>query len=104
MTRKSVDDEAVTEVEVTVFERLRKSAKTPEPLVVSENITLHCPTSRQVRDSQKAANEEEANRVLIGDRYDELFDLFLDEPPHVWAEFLQYYIDHFFDIRQEQSK
>lgn len=101
-TRKVV--EADTDQVVSVFEKLRNEVKTPPPLVINENITLECPTSRQVRDSQRATSEEDANRILIGEKYDELFELFLDYPPHMWAEFHQRYIDHFFDIRQEPKK
>lgn len=99
MTAKKVDVDQT----VSMFEKLRNEVKTPEPLVVTDDITLYCPTSRQVRDSQKCTSEEDANRVLIGEKYDDLYELFLDYPPHVWAEFHQQYIDHFFELRPKQS-
>ncbi len=45
--------------EVTLFEKLRNDVKTPEPLVVTADITLHCPTKRQLEQSQKEGLSEE---------------------------------------------
>lgn len=85
----------------TLFQKLREDIKEPEPLVVTEDIVLTCPTKRQLEESQKQSSEEESNRILIGEKYDDLLALFADEPPHRWAEFNKIYLDHFFGVTPE---
>lgn len=89
------------EGEKTLFQKLQEDVKTPAPLRVTEDIVLHCPTKKQLELSQSASTEEESNRILIGDQYDALLELFADEPPHRWAEFNKAYLNHFFDVQPE---
>ncbi len=92
---------AATE-ELTLFEKLRRDVKVPTPLVVTDEITLYCPTKKQLEASQASNSEEESNRILLGEEnFDKLNSLFGDEAPHMWAEFNKIYLDHFFDIRPE---
>jgi hypothetical protein len=85
----------------TLFEQLQEDVKAPEPLVVTDDITLYCPTKKQLEESQKQTSEEDSNRILIGEHYDALLALFENEPPHRWAEFNKIYLNHFFDVTPE---
>src|SRR5215217_214416 len=91
----------VTDQGLTLFEQLQQDIKAPEPLVVTRDIILTCPTKKQLEQSQRAETEEESNRILIGAHYDALVELFDAEPPHRWAEFNKIYLNHFFDIPTE---
>lgn len=84
-------------VEETLFEKLRREVKVPEPLKVTEDIVLVCPTKNQLDLSQQAVNEVESNRILLGEgNYDKLNELFGPEAPQLWAEFNKAYLSHFF--------
>lgn len=94
--RKAVEEE-------TLFEKLRREVKVPTPLRVTEDIVLECPTKVQLEESQKAATEDESNRILLGeDNFRKLQELFDDEAPHMFAEFNKIYLEHFFDVPREQ--
>jgi len=81
----------------TLFEKLRKEVKVPDPLRVTEDIVLVCPTKTQLEKSQQAATELDANRLLLGeDNYEKLDELFGPESPQMWVEFNKAYISHFF--------
>lgn len=84
--------------ELTLFEQLLRETKVPDPLRVTEDITLECPSKAQLDASQKRdLSEEESNRILLGEEnYEKLQELFGPEAPHVWAEFNKKYIAHFF--------
>lgn len=88
--------------ELTLFEKLRKEVKVPAPLVVTEDMVLHCPTKAQLEASQKAATEEESNEILLGkENVDKLAALFGPEAPHLWTEFNKVYLEHFFNVPRE---
>jgi hypothetical protein len=90
MAARKVDGE-------TLFERLLKEVKVPEPLKVTEDIVLECPTKTQLEKSQQALTELEANRILLGEEnYEKLDELFGPETPQLWVEFNKAYIAHFF--------
>jgi hypothetical protein len=81
----------------TLFEKLRKEVTVPDPLRVTEDIILECPTKTQLEKSQQAVSELEANRLLLGeDNYEKLDELFGPESPQMWVEFNKAYISHFF--------
>lgn len=83
--------------EETLFDRLRKEVKTPDPLKVTEDIVLDCPTKTQLEKSQQATSELDANRILLGEEnYEKLDELFGPESPQMWVEFNKAYISHFF--------
>jgi hypothetical protein len=89
--RKSVVEEE------TLFEKLRKEVIVPDPLRVTEDIVLSCPTKTQLEQSQQAPTELEANRILLGEEnYEKLDELFGPESPQMWVEFNKAYISHFF--------
>lgn len=88
---------ASTEDGETLFEKLRREVKVPDPLKVTEDIVLLCPTKTQLDLSQSAATEIESNKILLGeDNYDKLDALFGPEAPQMWAEFNKAYVAHFF--------
>lgn len=89
---------AVKKEELTLFEQLRRETKVPEPLAVTEDITLDCPSKAQLDASQRPElTEEQSNRILLGEEnYEKLQELFGPEAPHLWAEFNKKYIAHFF--------
>ena len=81
----------------TLFEKLRKEVKVPEPLKVTDDIVLTCPTKTQLDRSQQALTELESNKILLGeDNYEKLDELFGPEAPQMWAEFNKAYVAHFF--------
>lgn len=83
--------------EETLFEKLRKEVKVPDPLRVTDEIILSCPTKTQLEQSQQATTELEANRILLGEEnYEKLDELFGPESPQMWVEFNKAYISHFF--------
>lgn len=91
MTARKHDEEE------TLFEKLRKEVKVPDPLRVTEEIVLSCPTKTQLEQSQQAVTEVEANRILLGEEnYEKLDELFGPESPQMWVEFNKAYISHFF--------
>lgn len=81
----------------TLFDQLLREVKVPEPLRVTEDIVLQCPSKDQLELSQKAATEEESNQILLGaDNFAKLNELFGAQAPHLWAEFNKRYVEHFF--------
>lgn len=89
--------EETQDVKETLFDKLRKEVKVPEPLVVTEDIVLQCPTKAQLDLSQTAPNEVESNKVLLGeDNYAKLAELFDAQAPQMWVEFNKAYVAHFF--------
>lgn len=81
----------------TLFEKLRKEVVVPDPLRVTEEIVLSCPTKTQLELSQQATTELEANKILLGEEnYEKLDELFGPESPQMWVEFNKAYISHFF--------
>lgn len=88
--------------EETLFERLRREVKVPDPLVVTEDIVLPCPTKDKLDLSQNAGDEESANKILLGeDNFEKLNALFGPEAPQLWAEFNKAYVAHFFPTPTE---
>ena len=86
-----------TEDGETLFERLRREVKVPDPLRVTEDIVLLCPTKTQLDLSQQATNETDSNKILLGEEnYEKLDELFGPEAPQMWAEFNKAYVAHFF--------
>lgn len=86
----------------TLFEKLRREVAVPDPLKVTEDIVLDCPTKTQLDKSQQALTELEANRILLGeDNYEKLEALFGPESPQMWAEFNKAYVAHFFPTQTE---
>lgn len=91
--KTTVDDDGVE----TLFEKLRKEVKVPDPLVVTDDIVLVCPTKAQLDKSQQALTELESNKILLGEEnYEKLDELFGPEAPQMWAEFNKAYVAHFF--------
>lgn len=92
--RKTGDDQEFPE---TLFDKLRKEVKVPDPLVVTDDIVLTCPTKAQLELSQSADTEADSNKILLGeDNFVKLTELFDQEAPQMWAEFNKAYVAHFF--------
>lgn len=83
--------------EETLFEKLRREVKIPDPLKVTEDIILECPTKAKLDESQQADDEIESNKILLGEEnFRKLNELFGPEAPQMWAEFNKAYVAHFF--------
>ena len=83
--------------EESLFDKLRREVKVPDPLKVTDDIVLQCPTKLQLDLSQLTQNEADSNKILLGEEnYDKLVELFGPESPHLWVEFNKAYIAHFF--------
>jgi hypothetical protein len=86
-----------TDEDESIFEKLRREVKVPDPLKVTDDIVLYCPTKAQLDKSQNAVTELESNKILLGDEnYEKLDQLFGPEAPQLWAEFNKAYVTHFF--------
>lgn len=69
----------------------------PEPLKVSSDIVLECPTKKIVSELQKPGlTEEEAQRVIFGDHFEAAMELFENAPLFIWNKFMERYNAHFF--------
>ncbi|MDO3050678.1 hypothetical protein [Mycobacteroides abscessus] len=78
------------------FAELVESVRVPEPLKVTNKITLKCPTKKQVSDLLKATTEEEAQKIIFGSAYAEAMKLFDNRPVQLWNKFMEKYNAHFF--------
>ncbi|AMU74059.1 Uncharacterised protein [Mycobacteroides abscessus subsp. bolletii] len=78
------------------FAELVESVRVPEPLKVTNKITLKCPTKKQVSDLLKATTEEEAQKIIFGSAYAEAMKLFDNRPVQLWNKFMEKYNSHFF--------
>ncbi|SKI64874.1 Uncharacterised protein [Mycobacteroides abscessus subsp. massiliense] len=78
------------------FAELVGEVRVPEPLQVAPGIVLTCPTKAQVNELMKAKTEEEAQKLIFGDAYDEAMKLFDPHPIQVWNKFMDKYNEHFF--------
>lgn len=76
-----------------LFAELVATVKVPDPMVVSKalDIVLECPTKEQVEDLNKAADEESAQKVIFGDKYDVARQLFAGKPVQIWNAFMERY-------------
>lgn len=70
----------------------------PDPLKVTSSITLECPTKDQVRDLLTAKTDDEAQRIIFGDEYDEAMALFGGKSMFIWNKFMARYNEHFFGV------
>lgn len=79
-----------------VFADLIASVRVPDPLPLTADITLTCPSKKQVNDLFKAATEEDAQKIIFGDNYEAAMKLFDDQPVQFWNAFMEKYNEHFF--------
>lgn len=97
MSVKKTEEATQEEVKETLFDKLRREVSIPEPLVVTKDIVLTCPTKSQLDLSQLAPNDVESNKIMLGEEnYQKLSEVFGNEAPHLWAEFNKAYVAHFF--------
>ena len=89
---KEIDDV----VYENLFAELLATVRVPEPLKVSEKITLECPTKDQVSALQGVTDENEAQKVIFGDQYDDAMELFGGASLLIWNAFMARYNKHFF--------
>lgn len=72
--------------------------KVPEPLQVTSDIVLNCPTKDQAEIIfAPGVSEEETQRAVFGDKYDSIMKLFGDKSIYLWREFMKRYMAHFFN-------
>jgi hypothetical protein len=80
-----------------LFSELIATVRVPGPLKVTADIVLDCPTKKQVSELQRPGiTEEEAQRVIFGDHFEEAMELFDGQPLFVWSKFMERYNEHFF--------
>lgn len=98
-TRRDISSADLKVVEDAVsdfFAELVSEVRVPEPLTLTDTITLKCPTKKQVSDLLKASTEEEAQKIIFGDAYAEAMKLFDNKPVQLWNLFMEKYNKHFF--------
>lgn len=99
MAPRKIVTEAVYE---DLFAELVATVRVPDPLVVSEKITLECPTKDQVTAlTQPGITEDEAQKVIFGDSYDDAMELFGGVSLHIWNKFMEKYNAHFYPETDE---
>lgn len=96
ITARNVKSAAKEEFE-DLFSELIATVKKPEPLVVTPEIVLECPTKKQVAKLQApGTTEEEAQREIFGDQFDAAMELLGNAHYQVWNKFMERYNEHFF--------
>ncbi|WP_324252215.1 hypothetical protein [Mycobacteroides abscessus] len=92
-------DEGVKVIEDAVsdfFAELIAEVRVPDPLPLTGDIVLECPTKDQVAELMKATTEDEAQKVIFGEHYEAAMKLFGGRPVMVWNKFMERYNEHFF--------
>lgn len=66
--------------------QLKKEVVVPE-VQVTEDLTVPAPTREQMVAYREAQTGDDRLRAVYGDTYDEVIELFRDEPIHYWTRF-----------------
>lgn len=66
---------------------LQRESKIPEPYVLTPEITIQPLTKRQFRALAEDLSDEDQDRVVLGDQYDAVMELFEDKPFQLWKAF-----------------
>lgn len=91
--RKSVDEVEYEDL----FSELIATVKVPEPLVVTADLVLECPTKDQVEELNSGRiTEAEAQKIIFADQYEAAMELFGGRSIFIWKKFMDRYNAHFF--------
>ncbi|MBF9350666.1 Uncharacterised protein [Mycobacteroides abscessus subsp. massiliense] len=96
MARVSAATKVIEDAVSDFFAELVGEVRVPEPLEVAPGIVLTCPTKAQVSALTKVSTEEEAQKLIFGDAYEDAMKLFDPHPVQVWNKFMEKYNEHFF--------
>ncbi len=80
-----------------VFADLLDEVGKDDPFVLTNDIQIPMPTRKQIKQFFDAdADADERTRVLIGEQYDKIVELFDDKPFPVWNRFIEMLTEHVF--------
>lgn len=79
-----------------LFAELIATVKVPPPLVLTQDITLECPTKKEVAEIFEAQDETVAQKIIFKDDYEKAMELFDGAPVFVWNKFMERWNEHFF--------
>lgn len=66
---------------------LQRETKVPEPYVLTPEIAIQPLTKAQYRALADSNSDEEQDRIVLGDSYDAVVELFEDKPFQLWQAF-----------------
>lgn len=94
-----------------IFAELKAEAlqKTPDPLIIDDKMVVTFPTGAQLRDYQDTFRiedgleaEREREKILLGDSYEPLRELFDPLPGNAWSLLMSRVYQHFFGPGAEE--
>ncbi|MGW2666218.1 hypothetical protein ACWCW7_35145 [Nocardia tengchongensis] len=86
------------------FYELQKEVSAPQPYVLTSTISIGPLTRRQFVAMERAVGDEaEQERILFGENYDAIIELFADQPYEVWREFTVEINRHLFGLSVEEA-
>lgn len=78
------------------FYALQKETSVPEPYVLTSKVKINPPTRAQMKALRAATSDEEAERAVLGEHADAIFELYNNRPDKEYAAFLAELHKHFF--------
>lgn len=93
--------EELGELVGSLFADLLAEVRVPDPLEVAPGLVLKAPTKKQANDLLHATTEEQAQKVIFGDKYELAMELFDPQPVQVWNAFMEKYNEHFFGDKNQ---
>lgn len=78
------------------FYELQKEVSVPEPYVLTSKITITAPTREQMVALRSMPDGEAADRAVLGDQADAVFELYSKRPIQEWEAFVTDLYAHFF--------
>ena len=79
-----------------VFAELLEEVGPVKPFVLTDDIKLVMPTREQMRQFYDTSDAEDKSKVLIGDQFDKVVELFDDKPHIMWNRFIEMYTEYVF--------
>lgn len=79
-----------------VFAELLEEVGPVAPFVLTDHIKLAMPTREQMRQFYDSDDTEDKTRVLIGDQFDTIVELFNDKPYTMWNRFIEMFTEYVF--------
>ena len=84
---------------VATFDAVVAELDLPDPLPFNDEITLTCPSGKQliaINDAFTADNAIVLREAIFGDDFEKVNELFLGAPYKAWTEWIKVYMTHFF--------
>lgn len=85
------------------FYELQREVKIPDDYVLTSKIHIKPPTREQMVAFHAAKTEEEQDRAFLGDRYEEIVELYNTRPAQEWTAFATDAYRHFFGVGADDA-